>query len=234
MRCWIVPCRTYRPGLRLLAAAGVDTPEVGYEYAEAGVVVAEAELAWPAASVCVLLEGQAEFIETWANAGWRALQLQLSADWAERTLALLKTEHRNEHEPQTQSCVVAGVPAEPRQPALSDSQQGAEVGDPLSERPHVVRHQLREDSKARDPNLRSVRIDQDWRGIIFKPVQDDVYVLLHVAHHDEAYRWAEHRKLAINPVTGAMQLVILQDVVETPQQPTPVVAPQPVRTRRTV
>ena len=81
--------------------------------------------------------------------------------------------------------------------------------------------------KARDPNLRSVRIDQDWRGIVFKPVQDDVYVLLHVAHHDDAYRWAENRKLAINPVTGAMQLVILQDAVENPQQPTPAVAPAP-------
>lgn len=84
--------------------------------------------------------------------------------------------------------------------------------------------------KARDPNLRSVRIDQDWRGIVFKPVQDDVYVLLHVAHHDDAYRWAENRKLAINPVTGAMQLVILQDAVESPQRPTPAVAPAPERT----
>src|SRR5882724_6461106 len=70
-------------------------------------------------------------------------------------------------------------------------------------------------NKARDPNLRSVRIDQDWRGIVFKPVQGDVYVLLHVANHDDAYHWAENRKLTINPVTGAMQLVILQDVAET-------------------
>jgi len=84
--------------------------------------------------------------------------------------------------------------------------------------------------KARDPNLRSVRIDQDWRGIVFKPVHDDVYVLLHVAHHDDAYRWAENRKLAINPVTGAMQLVILQDVVESPEQPKAAVAPTPART----
>ena len=81
-----------RPGLRLLAAAGVDIPEVGYEYAEAGVVVAEAELAWPRAKVCVLLDHQSEFGETWANAGWRALPL--STDWAERALTSLKTEHR--------------------------------------------------------------------------------------------------------------------------------------------
>jgi superfamily I DNA/RNA helicase len=74
---------------------------------------------------------------------------------------------------------------------------------------------------ARDPNLRSVRIDQDWRGIVFKPAQGDVYVLLHVGHHDDAYKWAENRKLAINPVTGAMQLVILQDVVEAIPAPAP-------------
>ena len=30
---------------------------------------------------------------------------------------------------------------------------------------------------ARDPNLKSVRIDQDWRGIVFKPDSSDVYVL---------------------------------------------------------
>src|SRR5438128_364040 len=74
---------------------------------------------------------------------------------------------------------------------------------------------------ARDPNLRSVRIDQDWRGIVFKPVQGDVYVLLYVGHHDDAYHWAENRKLAINPVTGAMQLVILQDVAEAAPAPAP-------------
>ncbi len=67
---------------------------------------------------------------------------------------------------------------------------------------------------ARDPNLKSVRIDRDWRGIVFKPSQGDVYVLLHVDHHDQAYRWAENRKLTINPVTGAMQLVTLESVNE--------------------
>lgn len=67
---------------------------------------------------------------------------------------------------------------------------------------------------ARDSNLKSVRIDSDWRGIVFKPSSGDVYVLLYVAHHDEAYRWAENRKLAVNPVTGAMQMVMVQSVEE--------------------
>lgn len=65
---------------------------------------------------------------------------------------------------------------------------------------------------ARDANLKSVRIDQDWRGIVFKPNQGDVYVLLYVDHHDDAYRWAENRKIAINPVTGAMQIVLTEHV----------------------
>lgn len=67
---------------------------------------------------------------------------------------------------------------------------------------------------ARDSNLKSVRIDNDWRGIVFKPSSGDVYVLLYVAHHDDAYRWAENRKLAVNPVTGAMQMVIVQSAEE--------------------
>ena len=67
---------------------------------------------------------------------------------------------------------------------------------------------------ARDKNLKSVRVDQDWRGIVFKPDSGDVYVLLYVDHHDAAYRWAENRKLAINPVTGAVQLVIVETAVE--------------------
>lgn len=67
---------------------------------------------------------------------------------------------------------------------------------------------------ARDSNLKSVRLDRDWRGIVFKPDSGDVYVLLYVDHHDDAYRWAEHRKLTINPVTGAMQMVTFEQVVE--------------------
>lgn len=64
-----------------------------------------------------------------------------------------------------------------------------------------------------DANMKSVRIDGDWRGIVFKPNQGEVYVLLHVNKHDEAYRWAERRKLIINPVTGAMQMVQVEEAV---------------------
>jgi hypothetical protein len=70
---------------------------------------------------------------------------------------------------------------------------------------------------SRDANLKSIRIDGDWRGIIFVPPRSDLYILLYVDHHDQAYRWAEQRKLTINPVTGAMQVVLLEEVEAPPQ-----------------
>jgi superfamily I DNA/RNA helicase len=67
---------------------------------------------------------------------------------------------------------------------------------------------------ARDRNLKSVRIDQDWRGIVFKPTSGDLYILMYVDHHDDAYRWAEGRKVAVNPTTGALQLFAIEPVIE--------------------
>jgi len=79
---------------------------------------------------------------------------------------------------------------------------------------------------ARDQNLKSVRLDRDWRGIVFKPNTGDVYVLLYVDHHDAAYRWAENRKLTINPVTGAMQMVMVETVVQQVDVPAAETAPE--------
>ena len=67
---------------------------------------------------------------------------------------------------------------------------------------------------ASDPNLKSVRIDKDYRGIVFKPEKDDVYILLHVDHHDEAYRWASRRKMKVHPKTGALQIIVVEEVIE--------------------
>jgi DEAD/DEAH box helicase domain-containing protein len=76
-------------GLRRVADAGVDMPEIGYEYADnQGVVIAEAELAWPRFKLCVLLDSQAEFEAAWATVGWRAIPL--SEGWPDVVLQELK------------------------------------------------------------------------------------------------------------------------------------------------
>lgn len=59
---------------------------------------------------------------------------------------------------------------------------------------------------ARDEQLRSVRIGDDYRAILRAPEQGDVFVLLWVDHHDEAYRWARNKQTAVHPVTGTLQV----------------------------
>ena len=59
---------------------------------------------------------------------------------------------------------------------------------------------------ARDGNFRSVRIDQDFRGIVLKPDRGKVYVLLWVDKHDDAYDWARRYRCNIHPQTGVLQL----------------------------
>jgi hypothetical protein len=80
---------------------------------------------------------------------------------------------------------------------------------------------------ARDGNLKSVRIDQDWRGIVFKPPAGDVYVLMYVDHHDDAYRWAEGRRVAVNPTTGALQVFAVESLVEPALEQARLAAPRP-------
>ncbi len=65
--------------------------------------------------------------------------------------------------------------------------------------------------QARDPNLRSVRIDQTYRGIALAPDQGNVYVLLWVDHHDKAYKWAANKICNIHPETGSLQVIAVKE-----------------------
>jgi hypothetical protein len=58
---------------------------------------------------------------------------------------------------------------------------------------------------ARDRNLLSARINEAYRAVICRP-EPNTYILLWVDHHDEAYRWAERKKVVVNPNTGALQI----------------------------
>jgi len=64
---------------------------------------------------------------------------------------------------------------------------------------------------AKDPKLRSVRIDQAYRGIVLKPDQGNVYMLLWVDHHDDAYQWARNRLVQIHPETGSLQVLPMEE-----------------------
>ena len=83
-------------------------------------------------------------------------------------------------------------------------------------------------TNTKDPNFWSARVNLDLR-IIFHRAGEDV-VLCFVGRHDDAYRWAERRKLETHPTTGAAQLVELREVVQeitVPVYVEPPVVPSP-------
>lgn len=68
----------------------------------------------------------------------------------------------------------------------------------------------------KDPKVRSVRIDQKYRAIVLHPEQGDVYVLMWVDNHDEAMAWAGKRLFEINPRTGALQVISVNEMQLSP------------------
>jgi len=79
--------------------------------------------------------------------------------------------------------------------------------------------------KAKDKNFCSVRVNKDIRLIVHRT--DRSLLLCYVDHHDEAYRWAERRKLQTHPKTGAAQLVELRETVQEITVPKYVEVEQP-------
>ncbi|WP_269522413.1 3'-5' exonuclease [Coraliomargarita parva] len=66
--------------------------------------------------------------------------------------------------------------------------------------------------KAKDKNFWSVRVSRDIRIIVHKTSAD--LLLCYVGHHDDAYNWAERRKLETHPKTGAAQIVEIRETVQ--------------------
>ena len=66
-----------------------------------------------------------------------------------------------------------------------------------------------------DKNIRSVRIDNTYRGIVVYQEESSVYLLLWVDHHDEAYEWAKRKTCRVNSKTGTLQVFDVQNVEVT-------------------
>ncbi len=75
-------------------------------------------------------------------------------------------------------------------------------------RPGMQLHRI---DGARDKNFWSVRVSRDLRLVVHKTGSS--LLLCYVDHHDEAYRWAERRRLETHPTTGAAQIVELRETV---------------------
>ena len=59
---------------------------------------------------------------------------------------------------------------------------------------------------SRDSRLRTIRIDDFWRGIVLVPDSGDTYCLLTVLPHDKAYEYAASHRCSVNQVLGVLEI----------------------------
>jgi Txe/YoeB family toxin of Txe-Axe toxin-antitoxin module len=64
----------------------------------------------------------------------------------------------------------------------------------------------------KDSHLCSLRIDQDYRGIMYKTDKGETLILLWVDKHENAYAWAQNKVFRVHPETGSLQMIDLADV----------------------
>ncbi|MEV4336070.1 UvrD-helicase domain-containing protein [Streptomyces sp. NPDC049590] len=61
--------------------------------------------------------------------------------------------------------------------------------------------------KARDPRMRTIRINDFWRGVVLAPDDgSDVFLLINVVPHDDAYSWAAKRLYTVNTATRGLEV----------------------------
>jgi hypothetical protein len=66
---------------------------------------------------------------------------------------------------------------------------------------------------ARDRNFRSIRMDQDYRIIIWASPEGGNHVFLWLDHHDAAYEWSRNRRVEVNPELGALQIYQVAETI---------------------
>jgi superfamily I DNA/RNA helicase len=60
--------------------------------------------------------------------------------------------------------------------------------------------------QSKDDRIRTIRIDQAWRGVVFAPDEGDTYCLVKVLSHEKAYQYAASHKFSVNQAIGVMEI----------------------------
>lgn len=92
-------------------------------------------------------------------------------------------------------------------------QKVVELPGKFSEAAHTGVH-LEKLTGAVDDRVRTVRVDQFWRGVVVR-LGEGRFALLRVMPHDDANKWAIKQRFGVNPVTGIIELVDIPTVAET-------------------
>lgn len=60
---------------------------------------------------------------------------------------------------------------------------------------------------ARDPRMRTIRVNDFWRGVVLAPDDGgDTFLLVNVVPHDKAYTWAAKRLFTVNTATRGLEI----------------------------
>ncbi|MGW0507058.1 UvrD-helicase domain-containing protein [Micromonospora sp. NPDC003241] len=93
----------------------------------------------------------------------------------------------------------------------------------FAEHTHAGLH-LEKLTGARDPNIRTIRIDQFYRGVVLA-LGEDRYALLDVLPHDDAIAFAVSRRFTVNQTLGVLEMRDQVGIEEfTRAEPPPVTA----------
>src|ERR1700751_366950 len=60
--------------------------------------------------------------------------------------------------------------------------------------------------KAKDDRIRTIRIDQFWRGVVLAPDSGDTYSLIRVLPHEKAIDYAASHKFPVNHALGVVEV----------------------------
>ncbi len=77
--------------------------------------------------------------------------------------------------------------------------------DKFAEHTYAGLH-LEKIQKSKDDRIRTIRIDQHWRGVVLAPDSGDTYSLIRVLPHDRAIDYAASHKFTVNPALGVVEV----------------------------
>ena len=77
--------------------------------------------------------------------------------------------------------------------------------DKFPEHTHAGLH-LEKLQHGRDDRIRTIRVDQFWRGVVLAPDSGDTYCLITVLPHDKAIAYATSRRFSVNQALGVLEV----------------------------
>ncbi len=197
-------------------------PEVGFEIPDdKHRVCAHAELAWPSRKIVAVLPGRHRPASRVREAGLEGLGCDRPCRTTKRSCGRFSGRDSDANRGHRRR-----VPGRLRPDSPCAAKESAGVHEQVQGRPNAPPPSTtRRFTESRTSKVRTVRIDQQYRAVVLHPEQGEVFVLLWVDNHDEAMAWAAKRKFEINPRTGALQVINVEEAKQ-------VAAEAQARTRR--